>query len=119
MPDVDFFNFFRYVLGTVVTIYATIVTIQSIYTWYIYLNSRERYISMVRRYIIVHGLRLRFKSFWGDVLICILLSVVFILLLEAHRIVQTTLPATASEIAQSNVHRANQSDRPATAAGTR
>jgi hypothetical protein len=32
----------------------------------------------------VHGLRLRFKAFWGDVVICVLLCVVFYLLWDAY-----------------------------------
>ena len=84
MPDVDFFQFFRYVLGTIVTIYATIVTIQSLYGWWVWLAGSDRYISLVRRYVILHGLRLRFKTFWGDVIICILLTVLFCQLWLAH-----------------------------------
>ena len=87
MPDIDFFNFFRYTLGTIVTIYATIVTLQSLWGWYVFLSGRHKYISLVRRYVIVHGLRLRFKTFWGDVIICGLLSAVFIILLHAHSLI--------------------------------
>ncbi|HZL34301.1 MAG TPA: hypothetical protein VFC78_03260 [Tepidisphaeraceae bacterium] len=84
MPQIDFFNFFRYALGTVVTIYVTIITAQSLWTWYIWLAGSEKYISLVRRYVIVQGLRLRFRSFWGDLLICILLCVAFLILWRAH-----------------------------------
>ena len=84
MPNIDFFQFFRYTLGTVVTIYATILSLQSMYTWIIWLSGKDKYISMIRRYVIVHGLRLRFSSFWGDVLVCLLLCVVFIIIGVAH-----------------------------------
>ncbi|MGD0388458.1 MAG: hypothetical protein ABSC42_05825 [Tepidisphaeraceae bacterium] len=84
---VDFFNFFRWVLGTVVTIYATVVTWQSLYGWWVYLGSEGRYMSLMRRYVMVQGLRLRIKTFGGDVLVCILLTVVWILLLRAHQLV--------------------------------
>ena len=80
----DLFDFFRYALGTVVTIYATIITIQSLWGWYVWLAGRDKYISMMRRYLIVHGLRLRFKTFWGDAIICLLLCVVFFILWHAH-----------------------------------
>ena len=79
---VDFFDFFRWVLGTVVTIYATVVTAQSLYGWYVYLGGQERYVSLMRRYIMLQGLRLRIKTFGGDTLICILLTVVWILLIR-------------------------------------
>src|SRR3712207_3423071 len=86
MPDVDFFNFWRYLIGWVATIYATVVTAQSLWGWYIWLSGGEKYISIVRQYVIVHGLRLRFKTFWGDVLICILLTVAFLILWHAHHV---------------------------------
>ena len=84
MPDIDFFQFFRYTLGTVVTIYATILSLQSMYSWLVFLSGNHKYIVLIRRYVIVHGLRLRVKSFWGDVLVCLLLCVVFVILGYAH-----------------------------------
>ena len=88
MPDVDFFNFFRWVLGTIVTIYATVLTLQSLWGWYVWLAGSDKYISMARRYIVLHGLRLRFKTFWGDVLICILLGVVYLILWHSYHVVE-------------------------------
>ena len=86
MPDIDFFNFWRLLIGWVVTIYATVVTLQSLWGWYVWLTGGDRYFSVVRQYIIVHGLRLRFRTFWGDVLICILLCVAFGILWHAHHV---------------------------------
>jgi hypothetical protein len=80
----DLFNLFRWTLSTFVTIYATIITAQSLWGWYVWLVGEDRYMSLLRRYLIVHGLRLRFKAFWGDVIICGLLCVVFLLLWRAH-----------------------------------
>src|SRR5687767_10032838 len=90
VPDIDFFNFFRYFLGTVVTIYATVLTLQNGWEWLAWLSGREKYISMLRRYVIVHGLRLRFRAFWGDVIICTLLCVVFLILWRAHHVIEGT-----------------------------
>jgi len=87
VPDLDFFNFFRYLLGTIVTIYATIITLQSLWGWYVVLAGSHKYVSLVRRYVIVHGLRLRFMTFWGDVIVCILLCAVFIILWHAHGLI--------------------------------
>lgn len=87
MPDVDLFNFYRIVLGVVVTIYATLVTGQSLYGWYIYLTGSDRYIGLLRRYVIVQALRMRWRAFWGDLIICILLSIAFLLLWRAHSLV--------------------------------
>jgi len=86
MPDVDFFNFFRMWLGWIVTIYATIITAQSLYSWYIWLAGQDRYIGLVRRYVVVHSLRLRVATFWGDVIVSVLLSVAFLLLWHAHHL---------------------------------
>jgi membrane-associated phospholipid phosphatase len=84
---IDFFDFFRWVLGTVVTIYATVVTVQSLYTWWVYFGGEGRYLSLMRRYIMLQGLRLRIRTFGGDVLICALLAAVWVLLLRAHQMV--------------------------------
>jgi hypothetical protein len=90
MPHIDFFNFFRWWLGLIVTLYATVVTLQWLYGWIVYLSGREKYVSILRRYVIVQGLRLRFRSFYGDVVICLLLCVVCGLLWRAHYIVHQT-----------------------------
>ena len=87
MPQIDFFNFFRYALGTVVSVYATVVTLQSLWGWYVWLTGSEKHISLVRRYVIVHGLRLRFRTFWGDLLICLLLCVAFVIMWHAHMVI--------------------------------
>ena len=80
MPNIDLFNFFRWWLSWIVTIYATIITAQSLYGWYVWLAGHDKYIGMLRRYVIVHGLRLRFRAFWGDVLISLLLTVAFLIM---------------------------------------
>lgn len=87
MRDIDFFNFFRIALAWVATIYATVITLQSLWGWYIWLAGNDKYITMLRRYVIVHGLRLRFRAFWGDVIISLLLCVAFLLLWRAHIVV--------------------------------
>ena len=83
----DAFDFFRWFLSIVATIYATVITLQSLWGWYTWLAGSDKYITMLRRYVIVHGLRLRFKTFWGDVLICLLLCVAFLILWRAHVII--------------------------------
>ena len=87
MPNIDFFNFFRYFLAIVVTIYATVVTLQSLWGWYVWLAGSDKYVSLIRRYVIVHGLRLRFRAFWGDVIISLLLCVAFLILWHAHHVI--------------------------------
>ncbi len=88
MFDIDLFNFFRWTLCIIVTIYATLITAQSLREWYLWLAGQDRYISVLRRYLIVHGLRLRFRAFWGDVLICLLLCVAFGLMSWLHGLIE-------------------------------
>ncbi len=97
MPDIDFFSFFRYCLAWIVTIYATIITAQSLWGWIVWLAGHDRYTSLLRRYVIVHGLRLRFKTFWGDCLLCLLLAIAFCILWRAQIImdsIELTLKTT-------------------------
>ena len=54
---------------------------------WIWLRGQDRYVSMLRRYLVVHGLRLRFRAFWGDVIICLLLCIVFVVIWRAHGII--------------------------------
>ena len=86
MPRIDLFNFFRIWLGWIVTIYATIITLQSLWGWYVWLAGSDKYMTLLRRYVILQGLRLRFRSFWGDVIICLLLCVAFLILWHAHHV---------------------------------
>src|SRR5262249_32312295 len=98
MPDIDFFRFFRMFLAVVVTIYASIVTIQSLWSWYLWLAGSDRYSSLLRRYLLVHGLRLRLVAFWGDVIICGLLCTAFFSLWHAQSVfasIELTLKSTA------------------------
>ena len=88
MPKLDFFNFFRYLLAIIATVYATVVTLQSMWQWLGWLSGQDKYVSLLRRYLIVHGLRLRFTAFWGDVIISILLCVVFLLTWRLHGMIR-------------------------------
>jgi hypothetical protein len=83
----DLFDWFRLVLGWIVTVYATIITVQSLWSWYLWLAGQDKYIGLLRRYLIVHGLRLRFGTFWGDVIICVLLTLAFFILWRAHHVI--------------------------------
>lgn len=90
----DFFQFFRLWLAVIVTVYFGIVTWQSVYGWYAWLAGSDRYVSLLRRYLVVHGLRLRFRTFWGDVIICTLLTIAFLMVWHAQHVmdrIETTL----------------------------
>jgi hypothetical protein len=90
MPRIDFFNFFRWMLALVATVYATVVTLQSLWGWYVVLKGKEKHIAVLRRYLIVHLLKLRFRTFWGDVVVCILLCIAFVIMWHAHQIINET-----------------------------
>lgn len=99
MPNVDLFHLFRWGVGWVATIYATVITVQSLYGWYLYLTAGDRYTTMMRRYILLQAVRLRFRRFGGDLLVCLLLCVAFVIIWRAHYSVY------ALEAARANVHR--------------
>ena len=87
LADYDLFDWFRLALGWIVTVYATVITLQSLWGWYVWLAARDKYVGLLRRYLIVHGLRLRFSTFWGDVIISSLLTLVFFVLWHAHQLI--------------------------------
>lgn len=87
LHNLDFFDLFRWSLGTIVTIYATIITLQSLWGWYVWLSGDDKYMTMLRRYLIIHSLRLRFATFWGDVLVSLLLCIAFVVLWRGHVII--------------------------------
>lgn len=94
MPDVDLFTIFRWLLAWVVTVYCTVLTVQWAWTWYIWLASGDKYITLLRRYIIASALRMRFRTFWGELLICALLCVAFFYMCKAQWVmsdIETTL----------------------------
>lgn len=90
----DLFHLFRWLLGIVVTVYATVITVQVAWEWWVWLTrpeqGMERPFSMLRRYLLVHSLRLRVKRFGGDLLVIVGLLVVFVLLMWAHMIIYDT-----------------------------
>ena len=80
----DLFTIFRWLAFVFVTIYVTITTLQFLWSWYTFLRQRDRYIGLLRNYLILHGLRIRVKSFAGDVVVSALLCVAFLLMWRAH-----------------------------------
>ncbi|MGA2497290.1 MAG: hypothetical protein ABSH20_06095 [Tepidisphaeraceae bacterium] len=103
MPDVDLFTLYRWLLAWVVTVYCTVLTVQWAWTWYVWLSSSDRYIAILRRYIIVAALRMKFRTFWGELLICLLLSVAFGLMCKAQYLMSDIEQAYGQ--ARGNTHR--------------
>ncbi len=65
LADVDLFNMFRWVLGTVCTIYALVVSWQSLWAWLNYFSS-SRNAAVLGRYAFVLLVRLKLRRFAGD-----------------------------------------------------
>lgn len=84
MPEVDFFHFYRIAVGWVATVYATVITCQSLYGWWVYFAAGDRYTNLMRRYVLVQAIRLKFTRFAGDLLICGLLCIAFLIIWRAH-----------------------------------
>lgn len=90
------FTFFRWLAFVFVTIYVTITTAQSLWGWYVFLWQSDRYTNLLRSYVIVHGLRLRMRSFGGDAVVSALLCVAFLLMWKAHTYLDAIASVTAS-----------------------
>ena len=54
----------------------------------VWLSGEEKYVSLARRYVIVHGLRMRFTTFWGDLIVCLLLCVAFLIMWRLHGLIE-------------------------------
>jgi len=108
----DLFDLFRWLLGTIVTIYATVVLIQWAWGWWVWLTrpdaAYERHFALLRRYLVVHGLRIRLTSFGRDLLVIVGLCIVFVLLFWAHLIIYD-MPRPEPQSAQG--HSTHVSDR--------
>lgn len=84
MPDIDVFTLWRWMLFIVVTIYTLIVLGQTLWGYYAWLWSGDRYTTILRRYVLVHTLRVRAGTFGPDLAVCGLLCVVLGLLAWLH-----------------------------------
>ena len=82
--DPDLLRLFSNLLAGLLWVYFAVVTIQSLWWWVAWLAGKDKYTSILRRYLVVHGLRLRLRSFVGDIVICILLCVAFFLIWTAQ-----------------------------------
>ncbi len=81
----DTFELYRLMLGTVCTIYALAVTGRSLWEWIVYLSQPDRNTKMLRQYVIVQFLRLRWKRFAREIGLIGLYLVALAGVLYAHR----------------------------------
>ncbi len=79
----DLFELWRLLLCTVCMIYAGVVTLRSLLRWDNYLSGPDRKVSLLRNYVVVQVLRLRFRRFaWEFVQTGLWLLVLVVLLYE-------------------------------------
>jgi len=84
LVDLDLFETYRWLLAGVCTIYAVVVSWRSLVAWLVYFaESREA--AVLGRYTFVLLLRMRFRRFAGELLQIGGLTVLLVLLLQAHR----------------------------------
>jgi len=82
--EIDFFTLWRWMLALVVMIYSGIVLWQTAAGYWVWLSSGDRYTGILRRYLMVHSLRVRARAFGADIAVCLLLCVTLGLLGWLH-----------------------------------
>jgi hypothetical protein len=85
LPDFDFFDWWRWMLTIVCTIYASVITLRSLWEWIVYFAAPDRTTVMMRKYTIVHLLRLRMRAFSGELLGIAFWTAALIFLIYLHR----------------------------------
>lgn len=83
--ECDLFELWRLLLATVCAIYAIVVTGRSLYGWFVYLSQPDRTTTLIRQVVIVQLLRLRIRSFVGELLQIAFWGLVAFLLLDWHK----------------------------------
>jgi hypothetical protein len=83
MDDFDLFFWFRWLLATVCTVYAVVVTGRSLWGWLTYFGS-SRQTAILGRYTLVLLLRMKSTRFAGELLQIAALSVILLALVYMH-----------------------------------
>jgi len=83
--DLDLFQFWRWLLAVVCTVYALIITARSLWGWFVTLSGADMPHVVARRYVVVQLLRLRLADFAIDLVRISLLAGMFAFLVYAHR----------------------------------
>ena len=84
LADLDLFVTFRWTLATVCTIYAVVVTVQSLWDWLAWFSS-SRETAVLGRYTLVLLLRLRLRRFGWELLQIVGLVILFTGVVYLHR----------------------------------
>lgn len=81
LGDRDLFESWRLMLAVICGIYATVVTLRSLWEWLVYFAAPDRSTQLMKRYVVLHLLRLRWSRFSKQWLMIgfYLLALVFLL----------------------------------------
>jgi len=85
MNEFDLFFAFRYALGLVCGVYATVRLVTSVWRWHLYLSPARRSTNLMRQYVILHLLRLRVHRFTLELAQIVGLAALFCVLVYLHR----------------------------------
>ena len=67
-------------------IYATVITVRSLLGWVNYFSGADRTANLMRQYLVVHLLRLRWDRFTKELLLIVFYLAVFLALLFSHEL---------------------------------
>lgn len=81
----DLFEQWRLLLTIICSVYAVVVTGRSLWSWVAYLSGQDRKTSLMRSYVVVQLLRLRFRRFAGEFVQIGFWLTVLLLVLQGHR----------------------------------
>ena len=84
MPDIEPFTMFRWALGTVCTIYAGVVTWQSVWPWITWFGS-SRQTAVLGKYTLVLLIRTRIRRHRWELLQITGLSILFLWIVYQHQ----------------------------------
>ena len=87
MPELDPFFLFRRVLLIVCAVYSLVITVRGLRYWLNYLMADGRDRALLRRYLWLHALRMRWRRFAGELFKVAALSVLTLLAIWAHRFI--------------------------------
>ena len=81
----DLFEVWRFLLGTLCTIYAIVMTARSLWGWIAYLSAPGRTMTLMRNYVVVSLLRLRVRRHAWELTQTAFWLAVLAVLLDLHR----------------------------------
>lgn len=85
MNEFDLFFAFRYLLGVVCGIYATVRMVTSVWRWHQHLSPARRSAALARHYLVLHLLRIRVHRFTLELVQIVVLAAVFGYVVYLHR----------------------------------